>query len=100
MRWVRLRYRGREVRMGTRYGFTFVVLGRYPARIKGNQPALTINLLAGTEDHATYCGTLTMSEDEWDTFYWALQESLGDRVRVEDQAVETDEEKERRREAI
>ena len=86
--------------MGTRYGFTFVVLGRYPARIKGNQPALTVNLLAGTEDHATYCGTLTMSEDEWDTFLWALQESLGDRVEVEDQALETEDEKERRREAI
>ncbi len=86
--------------MGTRYGFTFVVLGRYPARIKGNQPALTVNLLAGTEDHATYCGTLTMSEDEWDAFFWALQEGLGDRVRVVDQALETEDEKERRREAI
>ena len=86
--------------MATRYEFRFVVLGRYPARIKGNQPSLTVNMLAGTEEHATYCGTLTMSEDEWDTFLWALQESLGDRIQVEDQAIETDEEKERRREAI
>jgi hypothetical protein len=84
--------------MGTRYGFTFVVLGRYPARIKGNQPALTVNLLAGAEGHETYRGTLTMSEEEWDTFFWALKESLDDRVHVEDQAL--DEEKEQRREAI
>ncbi|MDP9341026.1 MAG: hypothetical protein M3Q23_02730 [Actinomycetota bacterium] len=86
--------------MGSRYVFTFVVVGRYPARIKGNQPALTINMLAGTENHETYCGTLTMSEDEWDTFFWGLKESLGDRVRVNDQAADTEEEKERRREAI
>lgn len=32
-----------------------------------------------------HCGTLTMIEDEWDTFSWALEESLGDRVRLEDQ---------------
>ena len=86
--------------MGTRYGFTFVVLGRYPARLRENQPSLTVNLLAGTDHHATYCGTLTMSEDEWDTFYWGLKDSLGDRVQVQDEAIETEEEKERRRKAI
>ena len=86
--------------MATRYAFSFVVVGRYPARLKGNRPSLTVNMLAGTDDHVTYCGTLTMSEDEWDTFYWGLKESLGDRVRVEDEADETLEGKERRREAI
>jgi hypothetical protein len=55
-------------------------------------------MLAGTEDHATYCGTLTMTEDEWDTFLWALR--LGDRIGVVDEAQQTEDEKERRREAI
>ena len=41
-----------------------------------------------------------MSEDEWDTFYWGLKDSLGDRVQVQDEAIETEEEKERRRKAI
>ena len=70
--------------MGTRYGFTFVVLGRYPARLRENQPSLTVNLLAGTDHHATYCGTLTMSESEWNVFIDALRRSLGNDVEVVD----------------
>lgn len=69
--------------------YRLTVLGRYPARLKGNQPAVTANLLAGDAGgHLVQAGTLTMSESEWVTFVEALRSSLGDDLEVEDQ-VET-----------
>jgi hypothetical protein len=64
--------------------FKLSVLGRYEARLKDNAPHVTVNLLAGQDDHLVYCGTLTMSEPEWDAFVSALRQSLGDRVEVEE----------------
>jgi hypothetical protein len=40
------------------------MLGRYDARLRGNEPHVTVNLLAGRDDHLVYCGNLTMSEAE------------------------------------
>lgn len=70
--------------MAEDYRFVFSVLGRYTARLKGNESHVTVNLAAGHGQHLVYCGTLTMSEGEWAAFHSALLEALGDRVAVED----------------
>jgi hypothetical protein len=67
--------------------FTFIVLGRYPARLKGNRSQVSVNVLGGGRGHQAYCGTLTMSEEEWSTFIRGLKDSLGAAVRVEDDEV-------------
>jgi len=64
--------------------FKFTILGRYPARLKGNETAVTLNVAAGDEGHIVYAGTLTMSESEWEALLRALQGSLEERVEVED----------------
>lgn len=64
--------------------FLFTILGRYPARMKGNQTAVTVNLAAGEEDHLVHCGTITLAEAELSTLVEALRKSLGDAVEVED----------------
>ena len=64
--------------------FKFVVLGRYPARLRGNEPQVTVNLAAGTGDRLAYCGTLTMSEEEWSAFLAALRAGLKEDVEVDD----------------
>jgi hypothetical protein len=64
--------------------FKFTILGRYPARLKGNETAVTLNVAAGDEAHIVYAGTLTMSESEWESLHRALQSSLEGRVDVED----------------
>ncbi len=66
------------------HSFKFTVLGRYPARLKGNETAVTLNVAAGDENHKVYAGTLTMSESEWEALHRALKASLHDRVEVED----------------
>jgi len=66
------------------HSFKFTILGRYPARLKGNETAVTLNVAAGDEGHIVYAGTLTMSESEWEALLRALQESLEERVEVED----------------
>jgi hypothetical protein len=66
------------------YRYRITILGRYPARMKGNEPAVTFNVLAGRPNHLTYAGTLTMTDDEWKTFSEALRKTLGDAIEVED----------------
>jgi len=67
-----------------KYEFKFVILGRYPARLQGNESQLTVNLASGHEGNVTHSGTLTLSEGEWETLLSALQSSLKDAVKVED----------------
>lgn len=64
--------------------FRFVILGRYPARMKGNQTAVTVNMSAGEEGRLVHCGTLTLAETEFETLVSALRDSLGDAVHLED----------------
>ncbi|MDP9068179.1 MAG: hypothetical protein M3N53_07520 [Actinomycetota bacterium] len=64
--------------------YKFTVLGRYPARLRNNESHVTVNVLAGSEDHLVHSGTLTMSESEWEDLVAALQESLGDRAEIDD----------------
>jgi hypothetical protein len=64
--------------------FKFTILGRYPARLKGNETAVTLNVAAGDTEHLVYAGTLTMSESEWESLQRALGSTLGDRFEVDD----------------
>ncbi len=66
--------------------FRFTVLGRYPARLRNNQPAVTVTMAAGEGDHLVHAGTLTMAEDEWDDFVSALRRSKGAEVEIVDEA--------------
>lgn len=68
----------------TEHRFRFVVLGRYPARMRGNQTAVTVNMAAGDRGHLVHCGTITLAEVEFDSLMAALKQSLGDRLEVED----------------
>jgi hypothetical protein len=72
----------------TDHRFRFVVLGRYPARMRGNRTAVTVNMAAGDPGHLVHCGTFTMAEAEFDTLVAALGEILGDRVEVEDHSAD------------
>ena len=69
--------------MGT-HRYKFSVLGRYPARLRNNEAHVTVNFLAGSDDHLVHSGTLTMSESEWEDLVDALGQSLGDRLEVDD----------------
>jgi len=66
------------------FSYKFTVLGRYPARTKGNQPAVTVNVAAGEGGHLVFAGTLTMGEEEARHLLETLEKSLGDRVTLED----------------
>jgi len=70
--------------MPSEYSYKFTVLGRYPARLQGNEPAVTVNVAAGGGDHLVFAGTLTMGEEEARALLQALEKSLGDRIEVED----------------
>jgi len=70
--------------MPTDFCYKFTVLGRYPARTKGNQPAVTVNVAAGECGHLVFAGTLTMGEDEARALLETLENALGDRVALED----------------
>jgi hypothetical protein len=72
---------------GGDHQFRITILGRYPARLKGNEPAVTFNVLSGTAGHLSYAGTLTMTEKEWEAFLDALRATLGDALEVEDHTV-------------
>ena len=70
--------------METKHRYRFSVLGRYQTPSEGNEAHVTVNLIAGDEGHLTYCGTLTMSESEWETLIEGLRAGLPDAVSVED----------------
>ena len=69
--------------MGT-HQYKFTVLGRYPARLRNNESHVTVNFLAGSDDHLVHSGTLTMSESEWEDLVDALSKSLGDKLEIDD----------------
>jgi hypothetical protein len=70
--------------MAGRIRFKLNVLRRFTARTKGNESSVTATLLAGRDGHLTHCGTLTMTEAEWDRFVAAMKESLTESLEVED----------------
>jgi len=70
--------------MADDFAYKFTVLGRYPARTKGNEPAVTVNVAAGDRGHLVFAGTLTMGEEEARHLLGVLEKALGDRVTLED----------------
>jgi hypothetical protein len=70
--------------MPEKHQFRFTVVGRYTSPVMDNEPAITVNLAAGTGKHSTYCGTLTMAESDWETLIGALKYSLEDSVAIDD----------------
>lgn len=70
------------MRTTTSFSFRFKILGRHEARLRGNEPAITVAVLAGRGDHLVYCGTLTLAESEWDVLSSTLRDALGDAVEI------------------
>lgn len=70
--------------MAEKVNFRFTVVGRYPARLRENAPAVTVNVSTGEGEHLVYAGTLTMSDEEWEAFVGALRSQLKDRIEVDD----------------
>lgn len=69
---------------GFRYRFRVISTSRPPRET--NDAAVTLNLLAGRDDHLIYCGTLTMSEPEWFNLKQALTGVSGEAFEFEDRA--------------
>jgi hypothetical protein len=67
-----------------RFKYRFKELGKYEARTRGNEPAVTLSVLAGRDDNLVYCGTLTMSEEEWNNLKKHLSDSLNEDFEVEE----------------
>ncbi len=61
------------------------ILGRFKARLEGNEDHVTATVLAGPDwEHMSVCGTLTMTEREWSTLCEGLSRGLRDDVEVEE----------------
>jgi hypothetical protein len=70
--------------MASQHTFRFTVLGRYPARLRNNATAVTVNVAAGEPDHLVHAGTLTMAEEEWKALVTALGQGLRGNVEIVD----------------
>jgi len=70
--------------MAEGHHFQFAVLGRYPAKLQGNEPAVTVNVATGHGQKVVHAGTLTMAEAEWDELAASLKKALGSRVEIHD----------------
>ena len=70
--------------MADTHRFRFSVLGRYPAKLQGNEPAVTVNVAIGHGEKVVHAGTLTMAEEEWEELVGALKKGLGTRVEIAD----------------
>ncbi len=68
---------------GARFKYAFKFLARSDAHDADNEPAVTINVQAGKEDHLVFCGTLTMSEAEWEALSDHLQLAGGESLEIE-----------------
>lgn len=65
--------------------FRLEVLGRYQARLPGNENAVTANLAAGDEHgHVVYAGTITLSESQFVSLVDALRSCLGERFELDE----------------
>jgi hypothetical protein len=61
------------------------VIGKFPAKLAGNEDHVTATILAGADwDHLSVCGTITMTEREWTNFVAALRRATPDDVEIED----------------
>ena len=67
------------------FRYVFRVLGRYEARLEGNEPHVTLNVMAGRDGHTVFCGTLTMSEAEWEGLRRHLAAAGGNEIEVQEE---------------
>jgi hypothetical protein len=63
--------------------YRFSVLGRYASPVEDNETHVNLTVAAGTGEDLVYCGTLTMTEWEWDVMLASLKRS-GVEVKVDD----------------
>lgn len=47
---------------------------------------VTVTVLAGSDDHMSLCGALTMTEPEWDSLAAVLRSGMGEAAHFEDHA--------------
>jgi hypothetical protein len=70
--------------MAETIGFKLRVLRRFRAQLKGNESSVTATMLAGRAGHLTHCGTITMTEAEWERFVDAMTGALPGSFEVEE----------------
>ncbi|HVF52212.1 MAG TPA: hypothetical protein VNC78_01255 [Actinomycetota bacterium] len=64
--------------------YQFRVIGRFEAHLEGNENHVTVTVLAGPDwEHLSLCGTLTLTESEWETLYTGMERGMPGCVRVE-----------------
>lgn len=69
-----------------RFRYKFSVIGRSSAHPREKESSVTLVMLAGPDDCLSYCGTLTMSEAEWDELRRHLTRTLKDALEIDDRA--------------
>ena len=74
---------GAERGSGDHFTYAFKFLARSDPHGGDNEPSVTVSVAAGRDEHLVYCGTLTMSEAEWDALSDHLQRGPRDDVEVE-----------------
>jgi hypothetical protein len=68
--------------------FEFRIVGKFEAHLPGNENHVFLSMLAGNDwDHLSLCGTLTMTESQWQTLAEGLQKAVGDSIRLDDARV-------------
>jgi urea transporter len=67
--------------------YKFVTIARSETNThKGVGVVVTVSVQAGTDEHLSLCGTLTMTEPEWDALAQVLKTGLGGAVDFDDRA--------------
>lgn len=67
------------------HNYEFRIIARTePNTEMGVGVTVTVSVLAGSAGHISLCGTLTMTEPEWETMADALTSSLGETVQIVD----------------
>ncbi|MGH2729571.1 MAG: hypothetical protein ACRDJI_03070 [Actinomycetota bacterium] len=68
--------------------FEFRIVGKFEAHLRGNESHVFLSVLAGNDwEHLSLCGTLTMTEAQWQTLAEGLRKAVGDSVRLDDARV-------------
>ncbi len=64
--------------------FRLATVSRIPPRSEGWEGQITANLSAGKDGHFVLCGTLTMSQSEWESFVRAMRHCMGELFELDD----------------
>jgi len=71
--------------MDRRPQYKLFVINRFPPRVDDGEWQISANLSAGRGGHFVLCGTITMSQSEWDRFVDAMRTCLGEDFAVVDE---------------